>query len=125
MASDGCRLLPSSPDPPPYMSPACADWNPQNDLQAMSRAHRIGQKDTVNIYRWVGGGGRGLLSCTSPSCVCSLLMPSHTHTHSTCTLIPTHLSLTQQHSTPPAPGAPPIPTLLLCASLLRPFSTDL
>lgn len=28
-----------------------ADWNPQNDLQAMSRAHRIGQKDTVNIYR--------------------------------------------------------------------------
>ena len=29
-----------------------SDWNPQNDLQAMSRAHRIGQKDTVNIYRW-------------------------------------------------------------------------
>ena len=28
-----------------------SDWNPQNDLQAMSRAHRIGQKDTVNIYR--------------------------------------------------------------------------
>lgn len=31
--------------------PTAADWNPQNDLQAMSRAHRIGQKDTVNIYR--------------------------------------------------------------------------
>ena len=30
-----------------------SDWNPQNDLQAMSRAHRIGQKDTVNIYRFV------------------------------------------------------------------------
>jgi hypothetical protein len=30
-----------------------SDWNPQNDLQAMSRAHRIGQKDTVNIYRRV------------------------------------------------------------------------
>jgi chromodomain-helicase-DNA-binding protein 1 len=29
-----------------------SDWNPQNDLQAMSRAHRIGQKDTVNIYRY-------------------------------------------------------------------------
>lgn len=27
--------------------------NPQNDLQAMGRAHRIGQKDTVNIYRFV------------------------------------------------------------------------
>ncbi|KAJ3683795.1 hypothetical protein LUZ60_014022 [Juncus effusus] len=30
-----------------------SDWNPQNDLQAMSRAHRIGQQDTVNIYRFV------------------------------------------------------------------------
>jgi len=28
-----------------------SDWNPQNDLQAMSRAHRIGQNSTVNIYR--------------------------------------------------------------------------
>lgn len=28
-----------------------SDWNPQNDLQAMSRAHRIGQQDVVNIYR--------------------------------------------------------------------------
>ncbi|KAI9203088.1 SNF2 family N-terminal domain-containing protein [Polychytrium aggregatum] len=30
-----------------------SDWNPQNDLQAMARAHRIGQKKTVNIYRFV------------------------------------------------------------------------
>ncbi|CAM8886705.1 unnamed protein product [Rhodiola kirilowii] len=30
-----------------------SDWNPQNDLQAMSRAHRIGQRDVVNIYRFV------------------------------------------------------------------------
>jgi chromodomain-helicase-DNA-binding protein 1 len=28
-----------------------SDWNPQNDLQAMSRAHRIGQTEMVNIYR--------------------------------------------------------------------------
>ena len=32
-----------------------SDWNPQNDLQAMARAHRIGQKDSVNIYRLVTG----------------------------------------------------------------------
>ncbi|TPX41392.1 hypothetical protein SeMB42_g05049 [Synchytrium endobioticum] len=30
-----------------------SDWNPQNDLQAMARAHRIGQKKTVNVYRFV------------------------------------------------------------------------
>lgn len=30
-----------------------SDWNPQNDLQAMSRAHRIGQREVVNIYRFV------------------------------------------------------------------------
>ncbi|KYK58217.1 chromo domain-containing protein 1 [Drechmeria coniospora] len=30
-----------------------SDWNPQADLQAMARAHRIGQKRPVNIYRLV------------------------------------------------------------------------
>ena len=29
-----------------------SDWNPQNDLQAMARAHRIGQKKQVSIYRY-------------------------------------------------------------------------
>ncbi|TBT99396.1 SNF2-like chromatin remodeling complex protein, partial [Hamiltosporidium magnivora] len=29
------------------------DWNPFNDLQAMDRAHRIGQKKTVNVFRLV------------------------------------------------------------------------
>jgi len=27
------------------------DWNPFKDLQAMDRAHRLGQKNTVNVYR--------------------------------------------------------------------------
>ncbi|KHN82130.1 putative helicase mot1 [Toxocara canis] len=29
------------------------DWNPVKDLQAMDRAHRIGQKRTVNVYRLI------------------------------------------------------------------------
>ncbi|KAJ9089533.1 TATA-binding protein-associated factor mot1 [Entomophthora muscae] len=29
------------------------DWNPMKDLQAMDRAHRIGQKKVVNVYRLV------------------------------------------------------------------------
>eukprot|EP01028_Stygiella_incarcerata_P014494 TRINITY_DN974_c0_g1_i1.p1 TRINITY_DN974_c0_g1~~TRINITY_DN974_c0_g1_i1.p1 ORF type:complete len:1778 (+),score=528.80 TRINITY_DN974_c0_g1_i1:132-5465(+) len=29
------------------------DWNPQKDLQAMDRAHRLGQKRTVNVYRLI------------------------------------------------------------------------
>eukprot|EP00826_Nyctotherus_ovalis_P001459 TRINITY_DN1022_c0_g2_i2.p1 TRINITY_DN1022_c0_g2~~TRINITY_DN1022_c0_g2_i2.p1 ORF type:complete len:788 (+),score=240.97 TRINITY_DN1022_c0_g2_i2:48-2411(+) len=29
------------------------DWNPMNDLQAMDRTHRIGQKRTVNVYRLI------------------------------------------------------------------------
>ncbi|KAI8996023.1 SNF2 family N-terminal domain-containing protein [Gaertneriomyces semiglobifer] len=32
------------------------DWNPQNDLQAIARAHRIGQKRHVNVYRFVTAG---------------------------------------------------------------------
>jgi TATA-binding protein-associated factor len=27
------------------------DWNPQRDLQAMDRAHRLGQRRAVNVYR--------------------------------------------------------------------------
>ncbi|UYV62879.1 SMARCA1 [Cordylochernes scorpioides] len=30
-----------------------SDWNPQMDLQAMDRAHRIGQTKTVKVYRFV------------------------------------------------------------------------
>jgi chromodomain-helicase-DNA-binding protein 1 len=30
-----------------------SDWNPQNDLQAKARAHRIGQKNIVNIYHLI------------------------------------------------------------------------
>ncbi|KAF4677207.1 choline dehydrogenase 7 [Perkinsus chesapeaki] len=30
-----------------------SDWNPQNDLQAMARCHRIGQSKNVRIYRLI------------------------------------------------------------------------
>ena len=32
------------------------DWNPQRDLQAMDRAHRLGQKRTVFVYRLIARG---------------------------------------------------------------------
>jgi len=33
-----------------------SDWNPQVDLQAMDRAHRIGQKKPVQVFRFVTEG---------------------------------------------------------------------
>lgn len=33
-----------------------SDWNPQMDLQAQDRAHRIGQKRMVRVYRFVTDG---------------------------------------------------------------------
>ncbi len=30
-----------------------SDWNPQNDLQAQARCHRIGQNKSVKIYRLI------------------------------------------------------------------------
>lgn len=30
-----------------------SDWNPQMDLQAMDRAHRIGQKKIVHVFRLI------------------------------------------------------------------------
>ncbi|EKM52129.1 uncharacterized protein PHACADRAFT_262623, partial [Phanerochaete carnosa HHB-10118-sp] len=35
---------------------ADSDWNPQNDLQAIARAHRIGQTQTVKVYRLICQG---------------------------------------------------------------------
>jgi len=29
-----------------------SDWNPQMDLQAMDRAHRIGQTKEVSVFRF-------------------------------------------------------------------------
>lgn len=32
------------------------DWNPMKDLQAMDRAHRLGQRKVVNVYRLITKG---------------------------------------------------------------------
>lgn len=60
-----------------------SDWNPQNDIQAQARCHRIGQKQQVQIYRLVTKNSyeeemfkkaRCVRSCAivlqSPSCLC-------------------------------------------------------
>lgn len=51
-----------------------SDWNPQNDLQAMSRAHRIGQTEMVNIYRFASQFTfhPSSLPDTVPQCLTSL-----------------------------------------------------
>ena len=33
-----------------------SDWNPQNDIQAQARCHRIGQTQTVKVYRLITRG---------------------------------------------------------------------
>eukprot|EP00180_Rhodochaete_pulchella_P003546 Plantae.Rhodophyta-Rhodochaete_pulchella.ctg6157.p1 GENE.Plantae.Rhodophyta-Rhodochaete_pulchella.ctg6157~~Plantae.Rhodophyta-Rhodochaete_pulchella.ctg6157.p1 ORF type:complete len:1056 (-),score=215.73 Plantae.Rhodophyta-Rhodochaete_pulchella.ctg6157:35-2833(-) len=33
-----------------------SDWNPQNDIQAQARCHRIGQKSDVKVYRLITRG---------------------------------------------------------------------
>ena len=30
-----------------------SDWNPQNDIQAIARAHRIGQVNEVKVFRLI------------------------------------------------------------------------
>lgn len=32
------------------------DWNPSKDLQAMDRAHRLGQTKTVSVFRLITAG---------------------------------------------------------------------
>lgn len=33
-----------------------SDWNPQNDIQAQARCHRIGQTQMVKVYRLITKG---------------------------------------------------------------------
>jgi len=50
---DVCIYLRLELDVTEYLDISQSDWNPQNDLQAMARAHRIGQKSHVSVYRFV------------------------------------------------------------------------
>jgi len=45
------------------------DWNPMKDLQAMDRAHRLGQKRVVNVYRLIMRGTleEKIMGCASLS----------------------------------------------------------
>lgn len=53
--TEGCarRIENTLLTPLALVVPPQSDWNPQNDLQAMARAHRIGQKSHVSVYRFV------------------------------------------------------------------------
>lgn len=45
-----------------------SDWNPQNDLQAQARAHRIGQKKQVRRVTWaVFSGASACASKLAPT----------------------------------------------------------
>lgn len=55
------------------------DWNPQKDLQAMDRAHRIGQKKVVNVYRLITRGTleEKIMSYVPPSLSISIGNPTN------------------------------------------------
>ncbi len=64
------------------------DWNPMKDLQAMDRAHRIGQKKVVNVYRLITKGTleekiMGYVSLSLPAYLLRsrARAPLLTHTH--------------------------------------------
>jgi hypothetical protein len=54
------RLLTPPPPARPQTADTCiiydSDWNPQWDVQAMARVHRIGQTKPVHVYRLVSEG---------------------------------------------------------------------
>ena len=68
-----------------------SDWNPQPDLQAMARVHRIGQTKTVHVYRLISNGTIEVsihMSCharlfVSNRMVSMFLCPSHTFSYHT------------------------------------------
>jgi SNF2 family DNA or RNA helicase len=50
-----------------------SDWNPQMDLQAQDRAHRIGQQNEVRVYRLICNNTIGVYLCALWSCLVAVV----------------------------------------------------
>lgn len=85
-----------------------SDWNPQNDLQAQARAHRIGQKKQVRRAAWVVFTVASVCASTHPLTSPKLLKtwafcPSPCSRE--CYLRDSHFKSRRQKTSPDLPGA--------------------
>lgn len=105
------RLCPTGLESPLASHPSTnlppADWNPQMDLQAMDRAHRIGQKKEVQVFRFCTDHSieEKVRALPSPRLRPRLIAP---HGPAAPPALPAP-SLWGRHRPPPLPPPPPCP----------------